>query len=295
MIAFMPRKWWRDNSDARTEDGFLFASLMTADKKVRSIGRVFKSSQIRRSGHAVEVPGQLSISFLPESDRGQVYRLSFEMDGLQGSLDISCSASPFSPLPMGRKPGLVRTVFGGAEVGASDFTYVSQVPRGIASGTVTLGSQRVDVLGSAYHEQGRLDDLPQGLSGGWLWFHFLHPAWNIFGYPGVFLYAQGPGGIMLSGISVLSHTYGIRNPTFAGKGPHPRVYTGGEIYFKRGDLKIRIEADPGDTTNLISFPAVDTKQIWSTSVSAARLEVEGQGEVKRLSGQIILESCWLDP
>jgi hypothetical protein len=187
VVAFMPRKWWRDKADARTEEGFLFASLMTADRKVRSFGKAFQPGTISCSKDAVEVPGQMSISVAPGADRGQVYRLSFALDGFEGDLEVSSSVNPYSPMPGGRKPGLARTLFEGAGFGASDFTYVSQVPGGTARGAITLDSHRVAVLGRAYHEQGRLEDAAESLSGGWHWFHFIHPQWHVFGTPAAFI------------------------------------------------------------------------------------------------------------
>jgi len=244
----------------------------------------------------VEIPDEMSISYGPDSLQNLVYRLSFNMEGLQGALEIAPRSKPFSPFPWGRKPGLARTLFEGARPGACDFLYVSQAPRGDVSGTITMDSRRLDVRGKAYHEQGRFDDAPERLSKkGWFWCHFLHPEWNVFGSPGVFLYVQQQQHErpIFRGLNLFDRSLGFKNRTLAGEPPHHQVFSGGEMRFAYGGLELSIRADPKRNMPLISFPSATTRQIYHTLVTDAQLTVERKGAADSFAGQMILESCWV--
>src|SRR5262245_46192995 len=190
LVAFVPKKWWRDVADASLDDAFLFVAMAGGDGTSRSISRTLDASRLRSAedGLGLEIPGVLTIA--RAAGDPATYRWSFDVDEVQGALEVRSLARPFSPFPRGTLPGLGRAALLGGRLGTAAFSYVAQVPRGTIGGTLTMGGERIAVDGHAYHEQGRFDDPPERLSKGWFWCHFLHPEWNVFGSPGVFLYVQ---------------------------------------------------------------------------------------------------------
>jgi hypothetical protein len=270
VVAFVPRKWWREAAGAKLDDGFLFVSVLRPDGKTRVFTRSFESSGLRCFKAGVEAGGKFAIGFDPSGSRPR-YKLSFSMEGLQGSLEATCLEKPFSPLPFGTRPG------------GPGFAYVAQVPRGAVFGALTLHSEPIPVDGVLYHEQGRFDDLPERLSEGWQWFHFLHPDWNLFGVPGLFAFIQNEDRKLFSGVRFSGNSYGMNAP----------LLEKGELHFKKGDLRLRLSADADRWADLISFPSADSRQLWSTGVTTARLIGTACGKAVDCPGQVILETCRL--
>src|SRR5262249_15763270 len=147
--------------------------------------------------------------------------------------------------------------------------------RGTVSGTLTMAGERIVVDGHGYHEQGRFDEAPERLSKGWFWCHFLHPDWNVFGSPGVFLYVQrGPDRPIFSGFNPFDRSPGFKNRTMAGEPPPPKVFSGRDMRFAYRGLELSIAADPKRNMPLISFPSATTRQIFHTLVTDAQLTVK---------------------
>ena len=300
MMAFVPRKWWPDTPDANLDDALVMVSwLSAADGRVRSVSSTLDASRMRVSGErglSLEIPGAISITRSPE-ELG-TYRFGFELPEVQGSVEVRALARPFSAFPGGRLPALGRAALLGSPLGGDAFEYISHVPRGAASGALTMGSEKVAVDGHAYHEQGRFDEAPERLSKGWFWCHFLHPEWNIFGSPGVFMYVQQQQRLdqpIFSGFNLFDRSMGFKNKTTSGDPAHHKVFSGGEMRFAYDGLKLSIAADPNkNKPPLLSFPSATTKQIYHTLVTDAELTVQrGGGAVDKVAGQMILESCWL--
>jgi hypothetical protein len=295
LVAFVPKKWWLDTVDASLDDAFLFVTMVSgADRTSRSVSKTLDASRLRSAerGLGLEIPGALTIA----RDAGDpaTYRFTFDVPEIQGWLEVRSQARPFSAFPRGTLPALGRAVLLGGRLGTEAFSYVTQVPRGTVSGTLTMGGERIVVDGHAYHEQGRFDDAPARLSKGWFWCHFLHPEWNVFGSPGVFLYVQQrQDRPIFAGFNLFDRSLGLKNRTMAGEPPHPPVFSGGEMRFGYRGLRLSITADPKRNMPLISFPSATTRQIFHTLVTDAELTVERTGTVNSFAGQMILETCWV--
>lgn len=285
VVGFSPKKWWRDHEEASREEPFFRASLLTSDGKVHSFNKSFPPGSLASSKGRVEIPGQLSISY----EQGQ-YRLQFNMEGFQGLLKVTDISRPFSPLPFGRIPGWIRSLFFKAPKGVPDFTYAAQVPRGKVSGSIAFQSHPARAEGWAYHEQGRFDALPEHLSQGWFWFHFLHPEWNLFGTP-EFISVQEKEKVHFSGLSLFDPHYEVKNRVFDSK--NPKILCGCEIHFTHKKKKFRIDAFPETAVPLISCPSIYSQQLWTTLSVASELKIGSDGEMKTYAGKILLETSSL--
>lgn len=295
LVAFVPKKWWPDVASANLDDALVFVAMVDGkDRKSRSVTRTLDSSrmQISKDGLRLEVPG---VTIVREDTNPVTYRFVFDLDEVKGQLDVRAVSRPFSAFPMGSLPGVGRAALLGGALSGEAFSYVSQVPRGKASGELSWGGDRIAIDGHAYHEQGRFDDAPERLSRkGWFWCHFLHPEWNVFGSPGVFLYVQKEEQQpVFSGFNLFDKSMGFKNRTLEGEGPHHKIYSGGEMRFVYDGLQLSVKADPKRNAPLVSFPSATTRQIYHTLVTDAELTVETKGTTKRIPGQMILESCWL--
>lgn len=296
LAAFVPKKWWLDTVDANLDDALVMVAMLGgADRKLRSMSKTLDASRMRSSeqGLCLEIPG---LTIAREGGDPATYRFTFDLPEVKGSLEVRAVARPFSAFPGGKLSGLGRAALLSGRLGTEKFSYVSQVPRGKASGELTLGSERIVIDGHAYHEQGRFDDAPERLSKkGWFWCHFLHPEWNVFGSPGVFLYVQQQQHErpIFRGLNLFDRSLGFKNRTLAGEPPHHQVFSGGEMRFAYGGLELSIRADPKRNMPLISFPSATTRQIYHTLVTDAQLTVERKGAADSFAGQMILESCWV--
>jgi hypothetical protein len=296
LLAFVPKKWWPDTVGANLDDALVMVAMLGGtDRKLRSASTTLDASRMRSSDGALrlDIPGGLTI--VRDREEPATYRFTLDLPEVQGSLEVRAVARPFSAFPGGKLPGLGRAALLGGRLGTEAFSYVSQVPRGTASGELTFGSERIVIDGKAYHEQGRFDEAPERLSKkGWFWVHFLHPEWNVFGSPGVFLYVQEQQDRpIFHGFNMFDRSLGFKNRTLAGAPSHHQVFSGGEMRFAYGGLKLSIMADPKRTMPLISFPSATTKQIYHTLVTDAELTVERRGATNSFAGQMILESCWI--
>jgi len=294
MIAFVPKKWWPDARDANLGDALIFVTTMRAsDRKVRSVTRTLDGAQLRVSDGplALELPG---MKLSREDGDPAIYRFAFDLPDLKGAVEVRALAQPFSAFPRGTLPSLGRKALLGGPLRGGPFSYVAQVPRGAASGALTLAGENIPVDGFAYHEQGRFDDAPERLSKGWFWCHFLHPEWNVFGSPGVFLYVQREDQAPLfRGFNLFDRSLGFKNKSTSGADTHHKVFSGGEMRFAYNGLKLSFKADPARNAALVSFPSATTRQIYHTLVTDAQLVVGERGATKEIDGQMILESCWL--
>lgn len=256
LAAFVPKKWWQDTDDANLDDALVMVAILGGtDRRLRSVSKTVDASGIRNSGQGLclEIPG---LTIAREGGSHAIYRFTFDLPEVKGSLEAHAVAQPFSAFPAGKLSGLAQAALLGGRLGTEAFSYVSQVPRGKASGELTLGSERIVIDGYAYHEQGRFDDAPERLTKkGWFWCHFPHPEWNVFGSPRVFLYVQQHERPIFRGFNLFDRSLGFKNRTLTGEPPHHRVFSSGDMRFAYGGLDLSITADPRRNRPLISFPS----------------------------------------
>lgn len=292
MIAYVPKKWWPDVDEANLDDGFLMVSLLRAGQsEVLSINVTLDPSTtiVSEQELAYEIPSALRITRTKDG-----YTFHFELDEIRGQVDLQREASVFSAFPWGSLPGWGRTLLLGGGAGRDAFNYVTCLPRGRATGQLTLHGEQVAISGPAYHEQGRFIPPAEALSRGWFWCHFLHPEWNVFGSPGLFLYVQrGTEEPVFRGLNVFGKNFELENRRSTRVPKHPKVYCGGDMRFEHKDLTLTIHAEPDGQTPLISFPSATTRQIYHTLVTDAQMTVKGRGGLERVDGRMIFETCWL--
>jgi hypothetical protein len=292
MIAFVPKKWWPNVDGADLDDAFLMVSLLRAQQgDVLSVSRTLDTTTVHNSTEELsyEIPGAMRI--VRNADG---YSFHFELDEVRGQVDLRLLAEVFSAFPRGVLPSWGRALLLGGGGGREPFSYVSNVPRGEASGRLILAGEEVSVAGVAYHEQGRFMDRAEALSRGWFWCHFLHPEWNIFGSPGMFLYVQkGTEEPLFRGFKLFGKAFELENRRSTRVPNHPKVYCGGDMRLQRGDLTLTIHADHEGQVPLISFPSATTRQIYHTLVTDAQLLVERSSGQERVEGRMIFETCWL--
>ncbi|MCX4242993.1 hypothetical protein [Paraliomyxa miuraensis] len=292
MIAVVPKKWWPDQEGADLDDAFVMVSLMRAEQgDVLSVSRTIDTANARgtESPLSYELPDAVRIV---RNDDG--YSFFFELEEVRGRVDLRSRTDVFSAFPRGTLPSWARAFLLGGGGGREPFSYVTYVPRGEASGQLTLRGEEVSVCGAAYHEQGRFMDPAHALSRGWFWCHFLHPEWNVFGSPGMFLYVQrGTDEPVFRGFNLLGKRFELENRRSTRVPRHPKVYCGGDMRFQRGKYTLSIHAEPDGQVPMLSFPSATTRQIYHTLVTDAQLLIEGPSGRERVDGRMIFETCWL--
>ncbi len=289
VLAFIPQLWWGEKGSNGEKNSLLMMSLITSEGEVKRFTKIIPQSELKTSSDHLEISSRLWIQ-ATGSDQNRTYAVRVHFPEVAAQFDITATRPPFAAFPTGVMPGIFGTVISGAPVGSPRFSYVSQVPNGTVTGSLTWGNYQRNFRGQAYHEQGRQNDTPERQGGYWTWYHFVAEGWNIFGSPGKFIYLQKGNEVLLSGFHLIAKEYKIMNRTLTSP-DHPKILTGGEIHFHHQNISLALKLNPSTTKTLIAFPSPDPNQIWGTVEGPATLVVSEGSEKKTIKGRMMLESC----
>jgi uncharacterized protein (DUF952 family) len=289
VLAFIPQLWWNEKETGAEKKALMMMSMKTPDGKVQKTSATFSQSDMRTSADHLEIPSRFLIRS-SGSGRERKYTIRVNVPGVAASFDIAPTRPPFAAFPTGVMPGFLQTWISGAPQGAPSFSYVSQIPRGNLSGKIAWEGYEAEIIGQAYHEQGRLDDTPERQGSYWTWYHFSGEGWNIFGSPGTYVYLQKGDTVLRSGFHLVSNDYQIRNRTFDSD-QHAKIMTGAEIRFRHEGLTFQLKMPSATAQTMISYPSADPNQVWGTVEGPAELWVTHGKEKKRMKGRMMLETC----
>lgn len=289
VLTFIPQHWWEKTEVAKEKKALFTMSLKTRQGLVKRFSSVVSQSEIKTSADHLEIPSHLVIRSTGADDN-RTYSILVNFPEVTGVFTIRPTQPPFAAFPTGVMPGLLQTVLSGAPLGAPSFSYVSQIPNSLVSGSLAWDEYQTDISGQAYHEQGRLNDTPERQGSSWTWYHFAGDGWNIFGTPGSYIYLQQGDRILRSGFHIVAKDYTLRNRTFSSP-DHAKILTGGEIYFHHEDIDFRIKLSPATAKTLVCFPGTNPNQVWGTVEGTATLSISEGSTTKLLDGRMFLETC----
>ena len=291
VLAFIPWKWWPNTQSSSTNTSYVMLSLQQANGTVDQYIQELDSDRFTFKGNSLHIGDCLTLNYNVENGRSH-HQLKIDFGDIRGRLDIASNTDPFSALPLGTLSGLARMIGSQPEWSRSQFRYVSQIPRGTIQGQFITAGKETNFSGYAYHEQGRFDDDPHRLNKGWHWYHFLHPECNIFGLPEGYIYVRLKDQILLGGMCLFVEKYRMEQKKFENKSS-PNILTGGQIRFESKDIKIEINLDSYTNQELIQFNAINTGQLWNTSVVESTCLIKIKDKQHDFAGKAMLETCWL--
>lgn len=295
IIAFVPHKWWKDSILSNTEDCFLAISYLNEKGKIFQFNESYNQSQLKYDTNKIEIQNRFKIEYFNKDN--EEYKIYLNVKRLKGELLIIPKCNPFSGLPFGIMSGIGRILMFQAPWSSSDFRYISQIPKGLSSGKFIFDGEVSKEQGCVYHEQGWFNDLPQKLGKGWVWFHFHHPKWNLFGVlEGIaegYLFVQSKNRVLIGGINLFKLPYKMINKEYMLQ-YHPKMIIGGDIIFKTNDLEFTLSNISSKVKPLIVLKSLESKQLWSTVIRSARLCITKNKKTEEVEGKMILETCWLE-
>ncbi|GAB4044151.1 DUF952 domain-containing protein [Spirosoma litoris] len=288
-LAFIPQHWWEKPESASDKKAVFTIALKPQEGAVKRFTTVVPQSTIKTSASQLEIPSRLVIRAVQGRDDNQ-FSIQVNFPEIKGEFLITPTQLPFAAYPSGLMPGPLRTVLSGAPVGSPSFSYVSQIPNGVVSGSLAWNDYQAHFTGQAYHEQGRLNDMPERQGGSWTWYHFAGDGWNIFGSPGSYIYLQKGDQILCAGFQLISKNYTLQNRTYSSP-DHAKLLTGGEIQFQHESFRFRLKMVPSTAKTLVCFPSASPSQVWGTVGGEATLSISDGSTTQTLGGRMFLESC----
>lgn len=291
VFAFIPYKWWPDSSDSETGDSYLMLSLKKPDDSVEQYHKTVDSKHFESTPEGLRLGDRLALDYQVDNGKS-LHKLSFDLGGIKGNLEIDSTTDPFSAIPLGALAAVERKLAYGSKWSRSSFRYVSQIPRGRIEGRLSTGNENIDVSGFAYHEQGWFDNDPHLLNKGWYWYHFLHPQCNIFGLPEGYIYVQLNEQTLLGGMCPFAEKYRMETRKYDNS-VSSKILTGGRISLEAKGIEIDIYLDSTTHQDLIEFNSIESGQLWNTSVVKSECSISLDDQTHEFSGNAMVETCWL--
>ncbi|MEK7509087.1 MAG: hypothetical protein AAB605_00055 [Patescibacteria group bacterium] len=283
IVALVPQQWWQsDLTSSDTSTSTLFVTLRSPSGVIKKWTVTRPQSELALSDARVALGDIFSI----HKKNGE-YHVAIRLDGIKGTLRVQSSVKPFAVSEFGTLPMWLLYML---SLKRAPISYVSFVPRDRAWVELEVENREIKQEATAYHEQGRFDGTAHDLSReGWIWFHIFGEEWGVFGAENAYIYITGDD-------TLIRHGYPMRKETFTLTRKQywqydKRVLQAATLDFKIPEISLTAIFEPTNEENLIHYSSSDSRELWSTRYTTARVSIEYSGKTYSFSSPALLETC----